>query len=180
MFFTNKDATSNMKFDFTDPLNLESQLTDDEKAIRDQFQAYCQQQLMPRILMANRNEGYQIVSFVWECLKQTKYLCFLLVFHKEIMREMGNLGVLGPTIKGFGCAGVSSVAYGLLAKEVERFELLFWFKFCFLTDRNSVFKLTLLYNHLLSTSNVNYMHNLRKTQRIILFVEFFFKDGRHW
>lgn len=42
------------------------------------------------------------------------------VFHKEIMKEMGNLGVLGPTIKGYGCAGVSSVAYGLLAREVER------------------------------------------------------------
>lgn len=40
------------------------------------------------------------------------------------MKEMGNLGVLGPTIKGYGCAGVSSVAYGLLAKEVERYELI--------------------------------------------------------
>lgn len=43
-----------------------------------------------------------------------------LVFHREIMQEMGDLGVLGPTIQGYGCAGVSSVAYGLLAKEVER------------------------------------------------------------
>ena len=42
------------------------------------------------------------------------------VFHKEIMAEMGQLGVLGPTIQGYGCAGVSSVAYGLLAREVER------------------------------------------------------------
>jgi glutaryl-CoA dehydrogenase len=42
------------------------------------------------------------------------------VFDKSIMKEMGTLGVLGPTIKGFGCAGVSSVAYGLLAREVER------------------------------------------------------------
>lgn len=41
-------------------------------------------------------------------------------FHKEIMPEMGQLGVLGPTIKGYGCAGVSSVAYGLLARELER------------------------------------------------------------
>ncbi len=42
------------------------------------------------------------------------------VFHREIMNEMGELGVLGPTIKGYGCAGVSSVAYGLIAREVER------------------------------------------------------------
>lgn len=53
---------------------------------------------MPRVTMANRHE----------------------VFHKEIMREMGDLGVLGPTIQGYGCAGTSSVAYGLLAREVER------------------------------------------------------------
>lgn len=42
------------------------------------------------------------------------------VFHREIMQEMGDLGVLGPTIQGYGCAGASSVAYGLLAREVER------------------------------------------------------------
>jgi glutaryl-CoA dehydrogenase len=45
---------------------------------------------------------------------------FIAVFDKEIMSEMGELGVLGATIKGYGCAGVSSVAYGLLAREVER------------------------------------------------------------
>lgn len=43
------------------------------------------------------------------------------VFDKEIMREMGQLGVLGSTIQGYGCAGTSYVAYGLLAKEIERF-----------------------------------------------------------
>lgn len=85
-------------FNFKDPLNLESQLSDEEKLIRDQFKSYCDDKLMSRILMANRNE----------------------VFHKEIMKEMGSMGVLGPTIKGYGCAGVSSVAYGLLAREVER------------------------------------------------------------
>ena len=42
------------------------------------------------------------------------------VFHREIFYEMGELGVLGPTIQGYGCAGASSVAYGLLAREVER------------------------------------------------------------
>ena len=92
-----------VKFNFLDPLNLESQLTDDEKQIRDQFRAYCQEKLMPRIVMANRKE----------------------IFHKEIMKELGDLGVLGPTLQDYGCAGVSNVAYGLLAREVERFKISF-------------------------------------------------------
>ncbi|XP_057367713.1 glutaryl-CoA dehydrogenase, mitochondrial-like [Daphnia carinata] len=85
-------------FDWRDPLNLESQLTEDERMMRDSFRTYCQDKLMPRITMANRHE----------------------VFHREIMQEMGDLGVLGPMIEGYGCAGASSVAYGLLAREVER------------------------------------------------------------
>ncbi|RNA14890.1 glutaryl- mitochondrial [Brachionus plicatilis] len=93
-------ASTDVKFDFMDPLNLESQLTDEEKMIRDSFRSYCQEELMPRVLEANRKE----------------------IFHKEIMKEMGNLGYFGPTIKGYGCAGVSSVAYGLLAREIERID----------------------------------------------------------
>ncbi|CAD7685537.1 unnamed protein product [Nyctereutes procyonoides] len=89
---------SRPEFDWRDPLVLEEQLTADEILIRDTFRTYCQERLMPRILLANRNE----------------------VFHREIISEMGELGVLGPTIKGYGCAGVSSVAYGLLARELER------------------------------------------------------------
>lgn len=85
-------------FDWKDPLILEEQLTADEKLIRDTFRNYCQERLMSRILLANRNE----------------------VFHRDIVYEMGELGVLGPTIKGYGCAGVSSVAYGLLTRELER------------------------------------------------------------
>ncbi len=88
-----------VKFNYLDPLNLESQLTEEEILIRDQFKDYCTTELMPRILMANRKE----------------------IFHKEIMKELGTLGYFGPTIKGYGCAGVSSVAYGLLAREIERF-----------------------------------------------------------
>lgn len=90
--------SSRAQFDWRDPLQLEEQLTADEILIRDTFRTYCQERLMPRILLANRNE----------------------VFHREIISEMGELGVLGPTIKGYGCAGVSSVAYGLLARELER------------------------------------------------------------
>ncbi|XP_050514549.1 glutaryl-CoA dehydrogenase, mitochondrial [Diabrotica virgifera virgifera] len=85
-------------FNWQDPLNLESQLTDEEKLVRDQFRSYCQEKLMPRVIEANRKE----------------------VFHREIMNEIGELGVLGCTIKEYGCAGVSNVAYGLLTREVER------------------------------------------------------------
>ncbi|CAG0912756.1 unnamed protein product [Notodromas monacha] len=85
-------------FDHTDALNLESRLTEDEKLIRDSARQYCQEKLLPRVVEATRKE----------------------MFHKEIYSEMGNLGLLGPTIDGYGCPGVSSVAYGLIAREVER------------------------------------------------------------
>lgn len=85
-------------FKWDDALLLDDQLSDDERMIRDQAHAYCQEKLMPRVLMANRDE----------------------VFHREIMNEMGELGLLGPTIDGYGCAGVNYVSYGLVAREVER------------------------------------------------------------
>ncbi|XP_028311827.1 glutaryl-CoA dehydrogenase, mitochondrial-like [Gouania willdenowi] len=93
-----KSKPPKVQFDWRDALDLEGQLTEDEVMIRDSFRTYCQEKLMPRILMANRNE----------------------VFHREIVSEMGEMGVLGPTIKGYGCAGTSYVAYGLIAREVER------------------------------------------------------------
>jgi glutaryl-CoA dehydrogenase len=85
-------------FKWEDALLLDDQLSDDERMIRDQAHAYCQEKLMPRVLLANRDE----------------------VFHREIMNEMGELGLLGPTIDGYGCAGVNYVSYGLVAREVER------------------------------------------------------------
>jgi glutaryl-CoA dehydrogenase len=66
--------------------------------VRDSARAYAQDKLMPRVLEANRHEH----------------------FHREIMTEMGELGLLGPTIDGYGCAGVGYVSYGLIAREVER------------------------------------------------------------
>ncbi|KAM5171183.1 glutaryl-CoA dehydrogenase [Mantella aurantiaca] len=93
-----KNTKSRAQFDWRDALSLDSQLTEDEIMIRDSFRDYCQEKLMPRILMANRQEA----------------------FDREIISEMGELGVLGSTIKGYGCAGTSYVAYGLLAREVER------------------------------------------------------------
>ncbi|KAM3597968.1 uncharacterized protein V6R79_011890 [Siganus canaliculatus] len=95
---TQKPKTPKVQFNWQDALELESQLTEDEIMIRDSFRTYCQEKLMPRIILANRNE----------------------VFHREIVSEMGEMGVLGPTIQGYGCAGTSYVAYGLIAREVER------------------------------------------------------------
>jgi len=85
-------------FNWKDPLDLESRLTEEEIMVRDTAHQYCQEKLLPRVLMGNRHE----------------------TFDREIMNEMGELGLLGPTIQGYGCSGVSYVAYGLIAREVER------------------------------------------------------------
>lgn len=85
-------------FKWEDPLLLEDQLSDDERLVLDSARNYCQEKLMPRVLMANRNE----------------------TFDRSIMTEMGELGLLGTTIDGYGCAGLNYVCYGLIAREVER------------------------------------------------------------
>ncbi|MBV8657502.1 MAG: acyl-CoA dehydrogenase [Burkholderiales bacterium] len=85
-------------FQWDDALLLDEQLTEDERMIRDAARDYCQGRLMPRVLEANRHEH----------------------FDRDIMTELGELGFLGSTIEGYGCAGVSHVAYGLVAREVER------------------------------------------------------------
>ena len=85
-------------FKWDDALLLDSQLSEDERAIRDAAHAYCQDKLMPRVLEANRHER----------------------FDREIMNEMGEMGFLGATLDTHGCAGVGYVAYGLIAREVER------------------------------------------------------------
>ena len=81
-----------------DILKLDAQLTEEEIMIRDNVREYCNKSLMPRILEANRNEN----------------------FHSEIYKEMGELGILGASIKGYGCAGVGYVSYGLITREIER------------------------------------------------------------
>jgi glutaryl-CoA dehydrogenase len=85
-------------FKWDDVLLLEDQLSEDERMVRDAAHVFCQEKLQTRVLEANRHEH----------------------FHREIMNEMGELGFLGPTIEGYGCAGVNHVAYGLIAREVER------------------------------------------------------------
>ena len=86
-------------FDWSDPLLLDEQLTNEERLIQDSAREYAQGKLMTRILMANREER----------------------FDREILNEMGELGLLGATLpQKYGCAEVSHVAYGLIAREVER------------------------------------------------------------
>jgi len=85
-------------FAWEDPLLLEEQLTEEERMVRDSARAYAQDKLMPRVLQAHRQEH----------------------FDREIMREMGGLGLLGSTLQGYGCAGVNHVCYGLIAREIER------------------------------------------------------------
>ncbi|MGA1732758.1 MAG: acyl-CoA dehydrogenase family protein, partial [Burkholderiaceae bacterium] len=85
-------------FNWQDPLLLADALTEDERAVAEAAHAYCQEKLQPRVLMAARHE----------------------TFDREIMNEMGELGLLGCTIEGYGCAGLNHVSYGLVAREVER------------------------------------------------------------
>ncbi|KAL8735612.1 MAG: hypothetical protein Q9166_000781 [cf. Caloplaca sp. 2 TL-2023] len=85
-------------FNWEDPLDSDSLFTEEELAIQDTAKSYAQDRLLPRVLDAYRHENYD----------------------KKILEEMGELGLLGATIKGYDCAGVSSVASGLITREVER------------------------------------------------------------
>jgi glutaryl-CoA dehydrogenase len=86
------------RFAWEDALRLDSALSEDERAIRDSAHDFCQEKLLPRVLMANRLEK----------------------FDREIMNEFGEMGFLGATLDGYGCAGVNYVSYGLISREVER------------------------------------------------------------
>ena len=85
-------------FAWDDALRIDSALSEDERAIRDTARDFCQEKLFPRVLMANRLEK----------------------FDREIMNEFGEMGFLGATLEGYGCAGVNYVSYGLISREVER------------------------------------------------------------
>jgi glutaryl-CoA dehydrogenase len=93
-----RQASHFTPFAWDDALRLDSALTEDERAIRDAAHAFCQEKLFPRVLMANRAEK----------------------FDREIMNEFGEMGFLGATLEGYGCAGVNYVSYGLISREVER------------------------------------------------------------
>jgi len=93
------DKNSGLKHQWDDPLFLETQLSEDERMIRDTARAYCNDKLMPRVISANREER----------------------FDREIFTEMGELGLLGAMVaEEYGGIGASHVVYGLVAREVER------------------------------------------------------------
>lgn len=92
-----KDPTAFGQFSWEDPLLLDEQLTEEERMVRDTARQFAQERLMPGIIDANRHE----------------------IFDRNLMNEMGELGLLGSTIEGYGCSGVSEVAYGLIAREIE-------------------------------------------------------------
>ncbi|MEN9434976.1 MAG: hypothetical protein RLZZ422_2565 [Pseudomonadota bacterium] len=86
-------------FQWDDPFRFDQQLSDEERQIREAVRAYCQDKLQPRVLTASREER----------------------FDREIMNEMGELGMLGCTVaEQYGGAGLNHVSYGLIAREVER------------------------------------------------------------
>ncbi len=92
-------AADNAPFDWKDPLLLEAALADDERLIMYSTREYATEQLLPRVKLANREEK----------------------FDREIMNEMGAMGLLGATLpEQYGCAGVNYVSYGLMSREVER------------------------------------------------------------
>ena len=82
-----RSASPFTPFAWDDALRLETALSEDERAIRDSAHAFCQEKLFPRVLMANRHEK----------------------FDREIMNEFGEMGFLGATLEGYGCAGTSAV-----------------------------------------------------------------------
>ena len=87
------------RFIWSDPLLLEDQLAEEERMIRDSARNYAQDRLLPRVVRANRSE----------------------TFDREIMNEMGQLGLLGATLpERYGCSNVNYVSYGLMAREIER------------------------------------------------------------
>ena len=85
-------------FNWEDPFLLQDQLTEEERMVFDSANDFFQNELMPGILEANRNEHFDV----------------------NIMRQLGEMGFLGVTIDGYGCAGMSSVAYGLIGRAIER------------------------------------------------------------
>lgn len=83
---------------WSDPLGWYNQLTEEEQMIHNAANQFCKDNLMPRVLLANRNETFDV----------------------KIMEELGEMGFLGPTIQGYGCSGVGYVAYGVIANAIER------------------------------------------------------------
>ena len=93
-------SSKQAKFNWEDPLLIDELLSEEEKIIQKTARNYAEKELMPRILEANRHEK----------------------FDREIYNEMGKIGILGPTIKGYGCPGVGYTAYGIITREIEKID----------------------------------------------------------
>ena len=91
-----KSIISRNIFNYADPFLLDNQLSDEEKSIKELANNFSKDILLPNIVSSFRNE----------------------TFDKNILKEMGNIGLLGPTISGYGCAGVNYVSYGLIMREI--------------------------------------------------------------
>lgn len=89
---------SKQKLVYNDPLLWKDQLSEEERMIYESANAFCKEKLQPGILHANRTE----------------------TFDRNVMKEIGDMGFLGPTIQGYGCAGVNYVSYGIIANAIER------------------------------------------------------------
>ena len=87
-------------FDWEDPFLFNQQLTDEEQMVRESVAKYAQEKLAPRVIQMYREEGVD----------------------RSIFQEMGELGLLGPMLEGYGCAGMGYTSYGLIAREVERID----------------------------------------------------------
>lgn len=92
------DKNKRAEFEWEDPLLLSELLTDEERMVQDTARGFAQSALLPGIIQANRHE----------------------TFDPDIMKQMGALGLLGATLEGYDCSGVSYTAYGLIAREMER------------------------------------------------------------
>jgi glutaryl-CoA dehydrogenase len=95
-----KRSFSKNVFDFADPFLFQKQLSPDEVMIQDVAKQYASKYLLPQVVNSFRNEN----------------------FDKNIIRDMGKIGLLGPTIKGYGCSGINYISYGLIMREIERID----------------------------------------------------------
>lgn len=95
-----RSFSSKVAFDFTDPFLFQKQLSPDELMIQDVAKQYATKYLLPQVVNSFRNES----------------------FDKNIIKDMGKIGLLGPTIKGYGCSGINYVSYGLIMREIERID----------------------------------------------------------
>ena len=98
MSITTNTTKLKPSYHWDDPLFFDEQLTEEERMIRDAARQFAKDKLQPIVIQSFQNES----------------------FGREIMEEMGQAGLLGATIHGYGCAGVNYVSYGLVAREIER------------------------------------------------------------